>query len=70
MAQAEHITTALRELMSRGRPPKFTSPIRLARTELSVAPAGNVPHLIFAKVDSDDLEGRANDLEKVFWRAK
>src|SRR5262249_32987751 len=48
MAQAEYITTAIRELMSRGRPPKSTSPVRLAHTELVAALAGNVPHLIYA----------------------
>jgi hypothetical protein len=66
MAQAECITTAIRELMSRGRPPKSTSPVRLAHTEFVAALAGNVPHLIYADVDSEDLDGRADHLEKVF----
>jgi hypothetical protein len=66
MAQAECITTAIRELMSRGRPPKSTSPVRLAHIELVAALAGNVPHPIHADVDSEDLEGRADHLEKVF----
>lgn len=33
MAQAERITTAIRQLMSRGRPPPSTNPVRLAHTE-------------------------------------
>jgi hypothetical protein len=66
MAQAECITTAIRELMSRGRPPKSTSPVRLAHTEFVAALAENVPHPIHADVDSEDLKGRADHLEKVF----
>jgi hypothetical protein len=66
MAQAECITTAIRELMSRGRPPKSTNPVRLAHIELVAALAGNVPHPIYADVDSEDLNGRADHLEKVF----
>jgi len=66
MAQAECITTAIRELMSRGRPPKSTSPVRLAHTEFVAALVGNVPHPIYADIDSEDLEGRADHLERVF----
>jgi len=33
MAQAARITTAIRQLMSRGQPPKSTSPVRLAGSE-------------------------------------
>ena len=66
MAQAERITTAIRELMSRGRPPKSTSPVRQAHTELVAALAGNVPHPIYAGANADDLDGRADHLEKVF----
>ena len=66
MAQAECITTAIRELMSRGRPPKSTNPVQLAHIELVAALAENVPHPIYADVDSEDLEGRAEHLDKVF----
>jgi hypothetical protein len=66
MAQAGRITTAIRQLMSRGRPPKSTSPLRLAHTELIAALAGNPPHPISVEVDSRDLEARADHLEKVF----
>ena len=52
--------------MSRGQPPKSTSPVRRAHTEFVAALAGNAPHPIYADVDSDDLEGRADHLEKVF----
>ena len=66
MAQAECITTAIRELMSRGRPPKSTSPVRAAHTELVAALAGNPPQPIYPDVASGDLDGRADHLEKVF----
>ena len=66
MAQAKCISTTIRELMSRGQPPKSTSPVRRAHTELVAALAGNVPHAIYADVDSEDLDGRANHLEEVF----
>ena len=56
MAQAESITTAIRQLMSRGRPPKSTSPVRQAHTEFVAALAGNVPHPIYAEPNSDDLD--------------
>ena len=65
MAQAECITTAIRELMSRGGPPKSTSPVRAAHTEFVVALAGNMPHPIHAD-DSEGLDGRADHLEKLF----
>jgi len=66
MAQAECIITAIRELMSRGRPPSSTSPARLAHSEFVAALAANVPRPIYADVDSEDLDGRADHLEKVF----
>jgi hypothetical protein len=66
MAQANSITTAIRHLMSRGRPPKSTSPVRQAHTELIAALAGNVPHPIYAGANADDLDGRADHLERVF----
>ena len=66
MAQAECITTAIRELMSRGQPPKSTSPVRLAHTEFVAALAGNLPQPIYADVNSEDLDGRTNHLEEVF----
>jgi len=37
MAQAEGITTAIRELMSRGRLAKSTNPVRLAHIEFVAA---------------------------------
>jgi hypothetical protein len=66
MAQAECITTAIRQLMSRGRPPKSTSPVRAAHIEFVAALAGNVPDPIHSDGHSEDLEGRADHLEKVF----
>src|SRR5262245_23940559 len=66
MAQAVGITTAIRQLMSRGRPPKSTSAVRQAHTELIAALARNVPHPIYAGANANDLDGRADHLEKVF----
>jgi hypothetical protein len=66
MAQAAGITTAIRQLMSRGRPPKSTSRVRLAHTELIAALAGNIPHPIYAEANPDDVGARADHLEKVF----
>jgi hypothetical protein len=66
MAKAECITTAIRELMSRGEPPKSTRPVRAAHTEFIAALAANVPHPIHSDGHSEDLEGRADHLEKVF----
>jgi hypothetical protein len=66
MAQAEAISTAIRELMSCGGRAKFTSPVRLAHVEFVAALAGNCPHPIHADVYSEDLDARADHLEKVF----
>jgi len=66
MAQAEGIPTAIRKLMSSGRLGQSISPVRLAHTDFVAALAGNVPHPIYADVDSVDLDGRADHLEKVF----
>jgi hypothetical protein len=65
MAQAERITTAIRELMSRGEPPRSTSP-RSAHTEFIAALAGNAPHAIHSKATAEDLERRAGHLQRVF----
>ena len=66
MAQAERITTAIRELMSRGRPSKSTSSVRAAHTEFVAALAGNAPRPIRSDTDWKALETRADHLEKVF----
>ena len=60
MAQAERITTAIRELMSHGRPLKSTSLVRAAHTEFV---AVNAPRPIRSE---KALEGRADHLQKVF----
>ena len=57
MAQAERITTAIRELMSRGRPPTSTNPVRAAHTEFLAALASNAPHSIRSDGDSEPIEG-------------
>ena len=66
MAQAESITTSIRELMSRGRPPKSTSSVRAAHTKFVAALAGNAPRPLHSGTSPEDLEGRADHLEKVF----
>jgi hypothetical protein len=52
MAQAERITTAIRELMSRGQPAKSTNLVRAA-------------HAIRSAFDAADLDDRADHLQKV-----
>ena len=64
MAQAEHITTAIRELMCRGQPLKTTNRVRAAHTEFVIALAGNAPHRIRSDPNWEALEGRADHLEK------
>ena len=64
MAQAEHITTAIRELMSRGQPLKSTNRVRAAHTEFIATLAGNAPHPIRSDANWEALEGRADHLEK------
>jgi hypothetical protein len=66
MAQAERSTTAIRELMSRGRPLKSTSRVRAAHTEFLAVLAANVPRPLRSDSDWKGLEGRAGHLQKVF----
>ena len=66
MAQAAGITTAIRQLMSRGRPAKSTSSVRLAHAELLGALVVNLPSPLYVTANADDLDGRANHLEKLF----
>jgi hypothetical protein len=66
MAQADSITTAIRKLMSRGRPPKSTNPVRAAHSDFVATRAGNVSHPIHSDASSEDREGRADHLERVF----
>jgi hypothetical protein len=66
MAQAESITTAIRELMSRGRPPKSTSPAQVAHSEFVAALAGNSPDSIYSGANADHLDARAAHLENIF----
>jgi hypothetical protein len=64
MAQAEHMTTAIRELMSRGQRLKSRNRVRAAHTEFVAALAGNAPHPIRSDANWEALEGRADHLEK------
>src|SRR5262245_27504561 len=47
-----------------GRPPKSTDSVRLAHTEFVAALAGT--HPITLGANAEDLDGRANHLEKLF----
>src|SRR6516225_1061286 len=66
MAQAEHITTAIRELMSRGQPLKSTNRVRVAHTEFVAALAGNAPRPISSGANACDLDVRDGYLENIF----
>jgi hypothetical protein len=59
MAQAESLTTAIRELMSRGQTLKSTNVVRAAHTEFIAALAGNASHPIRSDANWEALEGRA-----------
>src|SRR5262245_56354820 len=59
------ITTAVRELMSRGEPPKSTSP-RAPHTEFVAAIAGNPPPPIRSNSGVEELERRADHLQRIF----
>ena len=65
MAQADSITTAIRELMSRGQPPKSTNPVRTAHAEYVAVLAGNAPYPIPSAFDPANLDDRADHLQKV-----
>jgi hypothetical protein len=65
MAQADYIITAIRQLMSRGQPPKSTNPARSAHAEFVAALAANAPHPIRSAFDAADLDDRADHLQKV-----
>jgi hypothetical protein len=65
MAQADCITTAIRELMSRGEPPKSTSP-RATHTDFVAGIAGNPPPPTRSNLKAEDLERRADHLQRVF----
>jgi hypothetical protein len=54
MAQAESITTAIRELMSREEPPQSTNPT-----------AEHAPHPIHSDRRAEELERRAEHLQRV-----
>jgi hypothetical protein len=66
MAQAEHVTTAIRKLMSRGQPLKSTNRVRAAHTEFVAALAGNAPHPISSGANACDLDVRDGYLENIF----
>ena len=68
MAQAASITTAIRELLSRGRPLQSANRVRAAHTEFVAALAENAPRSIpfGSDTDCDSLERHANHLQKLF----
>jgi hypothetical protein len=40
--------------------------VRLAHSEFVATLAGNIPHPVYAGASAENLDGRANPLEKVF----
>ena len=68
MAQAESINTAIRELLSRGRPLQSTIRVRAANTEFVAALAENAPCSTPSASDTDceALLRHANHLQKLF----
>src|SRR5262245_57219089 len=66
MAQAECISTAIREPMSRGELPKSTNRVGAAHLELGAALARKPALPIHSQVDSHDLEPRAEPLRGMF----
>ena len=64
MVHAKSITTAIREVMSRGQPLKSTNRVRAAHTAFVAALAGNAPHPIRSDANWEAHEERANHLEK------
>jgi len=68
MAQAESINTAIRELLSRGRPLQSANRVRAAHTEFVAALAENAPRSIPSDPDTDceALLRHANHLQKLF----
>jgi hypothetical protein len=60
MAQADRMSTAIRELVSHGWRRKSIDPVRLAHAEFDAALAGTVPAPIWADADAKELEGRAD----------
>ena len=64
MVHAKSITTAIREVMSRGQPLKSTNRVRAAHTAFVAALAGNAPQPNRSGAYSEALEGRADHPEK------
>jgi hypothetical protein len=65
MAQADSITTATREGVSRGVSIKSTS-LRPAHTDWTAPIAGNPIQLIYLDFESKDLDSRRDRLDKAF----
>src|SRR2546430_15977894 len=66
MARAVCMTTAIRERMPRQPAPTSMTRMRGPHANSAGPLAGNPPHPIHPDLESDDLEGRADHLEKVF----
>lgn len=64
MAQANDLSTAIREIMSRRVVRHSTSAARAAHAEYIAAFAANPPHPIYQCGDSLDLDARADHIEK------
>jgi hypothetical protein len=65
MAQAEHVSNAVRALITAANAKPSTNPVRLAHAEFAATLAGNPPRPVLLYADVSDLEDRADHLEKV-----
>ena len=66
MAQANHVSSAIRALITGACAKPSTSPVRAAHAEFVAALAGHPPRPIPLDADAIDLEDRADHLDKVF----
>ena len=64
MVHAKSITTAIREVMSRGQPLKSTNRVRAAHTAFVAALAGNAPQPNRSGAYSEALEASSDHLER------
>ena len=65
MAQADHVSNAIRALITGANAKPSTNPVRAAHADFVTAMAGNPPWPIPLFADASDLEDRADHLKTV-----
>ena len=65
MAQADHVSNAIRALITGASAKPSTNPVRAAHADFVTAMAGNPPRPIPLFADASDLEDRADHLKTV-----